>query len=132
MKPLFENVDCVSFTVDSLEKGLAFYRNSLGLKLLWKKDKSCGLGMENDITEVVLVEADNPMVDIKVESVEDALIAFRDAGGTVLSGPFDIDIGKCAVVRDPFGNTYCILDQSSGTYDVDENGNAVGVSHKNA
>ena len=128
MKPLFENVDCVSFTVDSLEKGLAFYRNSLGLKLLWKTDKSCGLGMANDITEVVLVEANNPMVDMKVASVEEALPPFKGAGGTVISGPFDIDIGKCAVVRDPFGNTYCLLDQCKGTYDVDGSGNVTGVS----
>ncbi len=130
MKPLFENVDCVSFTVDNLEKGLVFYRNLLGLKLLWKAEKSCGLGTENGSTEIVLTEEDNPMVDIKVASVEDALEAFRQAGGTLLSDPFDIDIGKCAVVRDPFGNTYCLLDMSNGTYDVDEKGNAIGVSKK--
>lgn len=32
----------------------------------------------------------------------------------------DIDIGKCAVVSDRWGNRYYILDMTKGTYDTDE------------
>lgn len=130
MNSLFQNVDCVSFYVDDIDKGIKFYQDSLGLKLLWRTEKACGLGMKNDITEVVLVTEHNPIVDFKVESVEDALQTFVNAGGKLIYGPFEIDIGKCAVVEDEWKNQYCILDMSKGTYDVDEKGNAVGVSKK--
>lgn len=30
-KPIFENVDCVSFYVDDLDKGIEFYKEKLGL-----------------------------------------------------------------------------------------------------
>lgn len=40
--PLFENVDCVSFYVDDIDKGLAFYQKSLGLKVgCFCKVQSC-------------------------------------------------------------------------------------------
>jgi predicted enzyme related to lactoylglutathione lyase len=127
MKPLFENVDCVSFFVDDLEKGISFYSGALGQRLLWKTATSCGLGLENDVTEVVLVNQHNPTANFKVESVPAALETFREAGGTLEYGPFDIDIGKCAVLADPWGNRYCILDMSKGRYTVDENGDVTGV-----
>jgi len=128
--PLFENVDCVSFYVDDIDRGLTFYQKALGLSLLWRAENSCGLGMQKGITELVLVTSHNPMADLKVDSVEKALPEFIEAGGKLEYGPFDIDIGKCAVVSDPWDNRYCILDMSKGTYDVDENGNVISVSVK--
>lgn len=126
-KALFTNVDCVSFYVDDLDRGLKFYKDAMGLKLLWRAEKSCGLGMEEGITEVVLVNEHNPMVDFKVESVADAIPEIVKAGGKVVYGPFDIDIGKCAVVSDLWENTYCILDMTKGKYTVDESGKVTGV-----
>lgn len=70
------------------------------------------------------------MVDIKVENVEKALAVFVKAGGKVEDGPFDIDIGKCAVVADPWGNRYCLLDMTKGTYDTTSEGVVSGVSKK--
>lgn len=128
--PLFENVDCVSMTVSDLDKGLEFYRDALGLKLLWRTEKSCGLGMKEGITEFVLTTDDNLMVDMKVANVESAIQLFAKAGGEVKVAPFDIDIGKCAVVADPWGNQYCILDTTKGTYDTDIDGTVSGVSQK--
>lgn len=130
MKPLFENVDCVSMYVDDIDRGLAFYRDALGLSLLWRAENSCGLGMPNGVAEVVLVTAHNPMVDMKVNSVDEDLPRFLAAGGTLEYGPFDIDIGRCAVVRDPWGNVFCILDMTKGTYDTDASGAVSGVSKK--
>ena len=128
--PMFENVDCIQMYVDDLDKGLAFYRDALGLKLLWRTDKSCGLGMERGIAEVVLTLEHNDMVDLKVHDVESELPRFLDAGGKIIYGPFDIDIGKCAVVPDPWDNQYCILDMTKGTYDTDCNSTVNGVSKK--
>lgn len=70
------------------------------------------------------------MVDLKVEKVEKALKIFTQAGGKVEEGPFDIDIGKCAVVSDLWGNKYCLLDTMNGTYDTDDDGAVRGVSVK--
>lgn len=128
MGALFQNVDCVSFYVDNLEEGIKFYSTSLGLKLLWRAKSSCGLGMEEGITEVVLVNEHNPMVDFKVECVQKAIETFVNAGGTLICGPFDIDIGKCAVVEDQWQNRFCILDMSKGIYQVDEDANVIGVN----
>ena len=124
------NVDCVSMYVDDLDRGIDFYVKKLGLRLLWRAEGSCGLGLPDDITEIVLCTSKNPMVDLKVDSVEEALEEFAAAGGKVVYGPFDIDIGKCAVVSDPWDNEYCLLDMSKGTYDTDGNGNVTGVTKK--
>lgn len=127
-KSIFENVDCVSFYVDDLDAGMAFYKEKLGLKLLWRAEDSCGLGMEHDITEVVLVTRnDIPVAQFKVESVDKVLPEIVAAGGKVTYGPFNIDIGRCAVISDPWNNQYCILDMTKGKYEVDKNGNVTGV-----
>jgi len=130
MKSLFENVDCISLYVDDLDEGFKFYSEALGLSLIWRTDTSIGLGMDKDITEVVLVKERNQMVDFKVESVVEAIPQFEEAGGKVVYGPFDIPIGKCAVIRDKWENEYCILDMTNGTYDTDENSAVTGVSKK--
>lgn len=127
MDSLFQNVDCVSFYVDNIDEGIAFY-TALGLRLLWRANTSCGLGMSGDITEVVLVTEHNPVAQFKVESVETALRVYKQAGGRVELPPFDIDIGKCAVVCDRWGNRYCLLDMSKGRYTTDQAGNVTGVS----
>ncbi|MDD2647891.1 MAG: VOC family protein [Eubacteriales bacterium] len=127
MKSVFTNIDCVSFHVDSLDEGIAFYRDSLGLRLLWRTEDSCGLGMDEDISELVLTTRDIPIAQFKVDSVDAVLPVFIAAGAVVDYGPFDIDIGRCAVIRDLFGNRYCILDMTNGKYATDENGNVTGV-----
>lgn len=127
MTPLFKGIDCIHIRVPNLDEGLAFYRDALGLKLLWQTEKACALSAGAGATEIVLSSADNLMVDIKVNNVEQALPIFTGAGGKVEDGPFDIDIGQCAVVSDPWGNRYCLLDTTNGTYDTDEDGAVIGV-----
>lgn len=127
---LFEDVDCVHLRVSDLEEGLAFYRDGLGMKLLWRTDVACGLGTEKGSTEIVLSTEDLVMVDMRVGEVEKVLEKFVEAGGEVEEGPFDIDIGKCAVVSDPWNNKYCLLDATKGTYDTSDDGNVMGVSKK--
>ena len=129
-QPLFEHIDCVSMYVSDLDEGLKFYCEQLGLNLLWRGEKACGLAMQNGVAEFVLTTDNNLMVDMKVADVEQAVEQFVAAGGKVEEGPFEIDIGKCAVVSDPWGNQYCILDTTKGTYDTDGNGKVSGVSQK--
>jgi hypothetical protein len=45
----------------------------------------------------------------------------------VVSQPFDIPVGRVAVVADPFGNTLVLVDLSKGRYVTDASGNVTGV-----
>jgi len=129
MAELFMNVDCIELYVSDLDDGIKYYCDSLGLKLLWRADTSVGLGMDNDIAEIVLQTDRKKMnVDFKVESVNDSIDRIVKAGGKIIYGPFNIPIGKCAVVQDKWENEYVILDMSKGKYVTDAQGNVIGVS----
>ena len=125
-KSLFTKVDCFRLYVPDLERGLEFYRDNLGLKLLWRSETAIGLGMDEDVTEIVIQnERKGQEVDFKVESVEEAIDTIKSAGGEVVRGPFDIRIGKCAVIEDPWSNQYVILDSSKGILETDSDGNII-------
>ncbi|HWC31295.1 MAG TPA: VOC family protein [Dehalococcoidia bacterium] len=127
-EPLISKVDCVSFPVPDLEEALEFYRDALGHQLIWRTDSAAGLRLPESEAELVLrTESRAPETDLKVESVPEAVSRFRDAGGSVVSGPFEIPIGQCAVVVDPYGNQLVLLDSSKGTYRTDSDGNVVGL-----
>lgn len=60
------------------------------------------------------------------EGVRWAVAAIVNAGGRVLVQPIDIQIGRCTVVADPWGNRLVLLDTSKGLLLTDERGNVVG------
>jgi len=129
MSGLFTHVDCIELYVSTLDDGIKYYCDSLGLKLLWRSETSVGLGMENGITEVVLQTDRKWMnVDFKVDSVLDSVEKIIEAGGKIIEGPFDIPIGKCAIIQDKWENQYVILDMTKGKYVTDETGNVIGVN----
>ena len=120
--PLFRKVDCLSIPVPDLDAALAFYSSNLGHELIWRSSRAAGLKLAGSNTELVLHTDNRPMeTDLAVESVPDALVRFTAAGGKVVKGPFEIQIGRCAVVADPWDNVLVILDASKGTLQVDEN-----------
>lgn len=123
---LFRNIDCIRIPVKDLEAGLKFYRDSLGHEILWRTDTAIGLKMPEDKAEIVIhIEQDEAETDIKVDSVEVATTRFVKAGGSIIKYPFDIPIGKCAVVKDPWGNNFVLLDSSKGVFKTDSNGNVI-------
>lgn len=118
---LFRKVDCLNLRVDDLEKALDFYGRSLGHELLWRSDRAAGLQMPDGKAELVLHTDDYPTeTDLMVASVPQALEDFVAAGGTVVVEPFEIPIGWCAVVEDPWGNRLVLLDSSKGLLAVDQ------------
>ncbi len=128
MAKIFKNIDCIELYVTDINEGIQYYCDSMGLKLLWRNEDMVGLGMENDITEIVLQsQRKQVLVDIKVESVDESIEKIKEAGGTVEYGPFDVPIGRCAVILDKWGNKYVILDMTKGRYVTDEDGNVTGV-----
>jgi lactoylglutathione lyase len=125
--PLFRKVDCIRLSVKDLNSGIAFYRDKVGLELIWKTQHAVGLRMPYDITEIVLhTEPKAPETDLKVQSTDAAARQFEQAGGEVIVPPFDIQIGRCVVVRDPWGNELVLLDSSKGLLETDSEGNVLG------
>ncbi|HEY3380016.1 MAG TPA: VOC family protein [Armatimonadota bacterium] len=122
-EPLFSRIDCISLPVNDLESALHFYRDVLGHVLVWRTEQAAGLALGDGVTELVLRQSDEaPETDIKVESAVEAAERFQAAGGSIVAGPFDIAIGKCVVVRDPWGNILVLLDCTKGLLKTDEEG----------
>ena len=122
MTSLFRKVDCLSLPVPDLDAALAFYSKHLGHELIWRSSTAAGLRLPDSNAELVLHTDNRPAeTDLSVESVPQAIEVFTAGGGKVLAGPFEIQIGLCAVVADPWGNVLVILDASKGLLRVDEN-----------
>lgn len=125
--PLFSQVDCIRLQVPDLEAGLAFYRDRLGHELIWRTATAAGLRLPGSEAELVLhCEHPGQEVDFLVDSAEAAVQRFEAAGGRVVVAPFEIRIGRAAVVADPWGNQYVLLDMSKGALLTDEKGNILG------
>ena len=125
--PLISKVDCVQVPVPDLEAALAFYRDGLGHELIWRTETSAGLRLPDSEAELVL-QTERPQFEpnFKVASADAAAERFAQAGGSVVAGPFDIRIGRCAIVRDPWGNHLVLLDTSKGLLVTDAKGNVIG------
>ena len=125
--PLFRGIDCVRLPVADLDDALAFYRDRLGHDLVWRSETAAGLRLVDGDGEIVLqTKRPEQETNLLVASVEEAVESFVAAGGSVVAQPFDIQIGKCAMVRDPFGNVLVMLDMSKGRLVTDEDGRIVG------
>jgi predicted enzyme related to lactoylglutathione lyase len=121
-EPLFKKVDCLRIAVPDLEDGLAFYRDRLGHELIWRSDRAAGLRMPDTDAEIVIHTEGNALeVDLLVGAADAAADAVLAAGGSVVAPPFDIPIGRCVVVRDPWNNELVLLDMSKGPLRTDAN-----------
>lgn len=125
-KPLFNKIDCIELPVPDLNAALRFYRDELGHTLVWRSATAAGLRLGEEGSEIVL-QTERPLnVDLLVDSAEAAARAFEQAGGTVIVPPFDIQIGRAVVVKDPWGNVLVLLDNSKGWLVTDAEGNILG------
>jgi predicted enzyme related to lactoylglutathione lyase len=119
-------VDCVRIPVPDLETGLAFYGDRLGHELIWRMETAAGLRLpESDVEIVIYTDPEGMEVDFLVDSTDDAIGTFERAGGRLVAPPFDIPIGRCSLVEDPFGNRFVLLDMSKGPLTTDDTGNVV-------
>jgi predicted enzyme related to lactoylglutathione lyase len=128
--PLIQKVDAVTIPVPDLDAGLRFYRDSLGHQLRWRSDEigQAGLGLPGSDTEIVLTTRQGFELNWLVRSADEAAQAVQAAGGRVVTGPFDIPVGRVAIVADPFGNALVLLDLSKGRYVTDDTGLVTGVA----
>jgi lactoylglutathione lyase len=127
LMPLIRKVDCVRLYVSDLEAGLAFYRDRLGHELIWHTDTAAGLRLPETDTELVLqIEEQRQEVDFLVDSADQSAEFIEQSGGKVIVPPFDIQIGRCVVVEDPWGNPLVLLDTSKGLLKTGPDGKVIG------
>ena len=124
---LLRKVDCIRLYVPDLEAGLAFYRDRLGHELIWRSATAAGLRLPESEAELVLqTEEQRQEVDLLVDSADEATKWVEQAGGKVIVPPFEIQIGRCVVLEDPWGNPLVLLDMSKGSLKTDADGNVIG------
>jgi predicted enzyme related to lactoylglutathione lyase len=123
---LIRKVDCVRLYVPDLEKGLAFYRDQLGHPLIWRTETAAALRLPESDAELVLqTEEQRQEVDLLVDSADEAATRVEQAGGKIIVPPFDIQIGRCVVLEDPWGNPLVLLDANKGLLKTDADGTVV-------
>jgi len=115
---MLRKIDCVMIRVDDLEAAAAYYTTVFGLRPGWRDAAAVGLAFPETDAEIVL-HCDQGIpsrveVHYLVDDVITAVQTFERQGCRVREAPFDIPIGKCAVIEDPFGTTLCILDMTKG------------------
>ena len=106
--PVLKRIDAILINVPSIEQGLDFYREQLGMRTLWKNEDMAAVSLGD--SKFILSTGLNPKTAFLVESVEHAVVVFENAGGKVVAAPEDTPVGKAAVVEDPFGNRLTLVD----------------------
>lgn len=127
---MLRKLDAVTIRVPDLESGLRFYRDALGHELGWRDDElgQAGLRLPDTDTEIVLSTELDYAPNWLVASADQAARAIVNAGGRQVAGPFDIPVGRVAIVADPFGNALVLVDLSKGRYTTDAYGRVTGVT----
>ena len=123
---MFKRIDCLRLPVSDLEAALAFYGDALGHELVWRTKTAAGLRICEGSELAVHTEGRPAETDLLVDDVAAGVDRIVGAGGSLLAGPFEIQIGRCAVMRDPWANVLVILDMSKGALETDADGNVVG------
>ena len=124
---MFRKLDNYLLPVSDLDAAIAFYRDRLGHALIWRDAEAAGFALPETEAELVVHLRIGPETDLLVDDADAAFADFLEAGGEAVQPPFDIAIGRCARVRDPFGNVLVMLDQSKGTLTTDAERNVTGV-----
>ncbi|GAC1349777.1 MAG: hypothetical protein NVS2B12_32810 [Ktedonobacteraceae bacterium] len=122
MQIMLRKIDCVMIQVDDLEAAKTYYMDVFGLRPRWRQEDSIGLAFPETDAEIVLHnKPDMPSrmeVHYLVDDVVAAAVQYVAKGCHLLVEPFDITIGKCAVIEDPFGVHLCILDMTKGPLEL--------------
>jgi lactoylglutathione lyase len=115
---MLRKIDCIMIRVSDVQAAAAYYAKVFGLHPRWSGDGSVGLIFPESDAEIVLHSDLNIPSSVEVyylvDDVSAAAAHYAAEGCDILVAPFDITVGKCAVIRDPFGTRLCILDLTKG------------------
>jgi predicted enzyme related to lactoylglutathione lyase len=115
---MLRKIDCVMIRVEDVDASAEYYAKVFGLRPKWSGEGAVGLVFSESDAEIVLHRDPNIPSSVEVHYlVNDVVLAvahYAKQGCQILVAPFEITIGKCAVIRDPFGTRLCILDAMKG------------------
>jgi catechol 2,3-dioxygenase-like lactoylglutathione lyase family enzyme len=99
----------VAICVADAQKGLAFYRDLLGMTQLPRPDLGPGYWLDAGGQQVHLMESDTPPpvanhFAIRVDDIDAAVTDLQEQGVEVYRVPLIAGAGYQAVLHDPFGN----------------------------
>jgi lactoylglutathione lyase len=116
---MLRKIDCIMVRVDDIQAAAAYYAKVFGLRPLWSGDDAIGLALPDTDAEIVLHNDPDIPAPVEVYYLVDDVVAavahYEAQGCSILVAPFDITIGKCAIIQDPFGIRLCILDLTKGS-----------------
>ena len=126
MKNKIKKIDCICFYVDSLKEWMKFYWEKMWLELIWKNKTEAGFRLWDSEAELVIqTERKEEEIGLTVDDVIKSVEEFKKIGAKIVVEPFDINIWKCAVIQDIWGNTFTILDNTKWFYKTDEKWNVI-------
>ncbi|MEQ7126497.1 VOC family protein [Actinopolymorpha sp. B11F2] len=119
---MLRKIDCVMVRVEDVSAAADYYVGVMGLRRLWSDadggHQTVGLGFPETDAELVLHDdpgVPGPLnVHYLVDDVRLACDELVRQGCALRVAPFEIRIGWCALLDDPFGTQLCILDMSKG------------------
>ena len=123
---MLRKIDRVLIRVNDLSQAINFYSDVFGLKPVWQDQQrgQAGLLFIDSDAEIVLHTDPNIPGQVEVhylvDDVNAAVQKYADQGCTILTEPFDMRTGRCAVIQDPFGTRLCILDMSKAAVDASQ------------
>ena len=111
-------IDCIMVKVDDVEKAREFYVRVFGMLPSWRDATSAGLKFSDSEAEIVLhcITEIPSRIDVTylVDNVVEAVNALVAEGCRIAAPPFEVAIGKCAVIIDPFGTPMTLIDMTKG------------------
>lgn len=115
---MLRKIDCIMIRVPDITAAVEYYIAVLGLRHNWTREHAVGLGFPETDAEIVLHDFDDmpgpAEAHYLVDDVVGAVAELTRQGCHILVAPFEIEIGQCAVIEDPFGVRLCILDMTKG------------------
>jgi hypothetical protein len=96
--------------VPNLSDGIDFCGKRLGHSLIWRTSEAAGFRLPDSRSELVVYTQNRGVeIDWLVDSVDAAVQRWRESGGTVVAGRFDIKIGRARLRRPsrPVGQRAC-------------------------
>ncbi|MBM4421046.1 MAG: VOC family protein [Chloroflexi bacterium] len=103
------DVRMIVLSTDNLDESIAFYTDTLGMKLKFRDGGHYAALDGGSVTLALATSVDHPMpgrvvVGIRTADVDAAAKAIEASGGAVLKGPYDDAHERRAVVYDNKGN----------------------------
>jgi lactoylglutathione lyase len=133
---MLRKIDCIMIRVGDVEAAATYYAKVFGLHPQWSGDNAVGLVFPEIDAEIVL--HNDPTIPSSVEvhylvdDVVDTVACLAAQGCHILVAPFDITIGKCAVISDPFGTRLCMLDMTKGPRPLNLTGSTTSEASEGA